>query len=109
MIGAYELTVRSSSASQTVSLQLPTNASIIAANMTVVGRAAGIPCASLRLPCPYPTNKSSISATLIRYGGTSYYVSFLNANNVRYAVWYDNSTYYCVSPKVEWANSCPGV
>ena len=79
----------------------------IMGNVTVVGRAAGIPCGALRLPCPLYTNESTISALLIRYDGIYYYVSYIRVNNIQYMIWYDNSTYYCVTPRVSWANACP--
>jgi hypothetical protein len=85
--------------------------STVEANITVTGQAAEIPCEALRLPCPSPTIASAISATLIMYGGTYYYVSYMNVNtptsSTRYVIWYNNSTYYCVTPQVEWANACP--
>ena len=87
--------------------QFPSSVSIVNANVTVVGQAAEIPCGALRLPCPLPTNQSTISAILIKYDGTYYYVSYVNVNDIRYTVWYDNSTYYCVTPRVDWANACP--
>jgi uncharacterized membrane protein len=86
---------------------IPPSLVIVKANVTVVGQAAGIPCSALRLPCPLPTNQSTISAVLIEYRGTYYYVSYLSVNDIHYAVWYDNSTYYCVTPRVGWANTCP--
>jgi hypothetical protein len=85
----------------------PSSVSIIKANVTVMGQAAGIPCGALRLPCPLYTNESVIFATLIRYDGTYYYVSYIKVNDIQYTVWYDNSTYYCVTPRVDWANACP--
>ena len=86
---------------------LPSSVSIIEANVTVIGQAAGIPCGALRLPCPLYTSESTISAILIRYDGTYYYVSYIKDNGIQYMIWYNNSTYYCVTPSVEWANTCP--
>jgi hypothetical protein len=88
---------------------------IVNPNVTVRGQAAGLPCAALRLPCPYPVNQS-IDAVLIRYNGTYYYLSYYGLTNATnptqrvttwYTIWYDNSTAFCVSPKVEWSITCP--
>ena len=76
-------------------------------NLTVYGRASGLPCAALRLPCVLPTNQSSILAGLVLFGGKYYYVSNITTNSVIYTVWYDNSTYYCVSPEFQGVNTCP--
>jgi len=88
---------------------LPSSVQIIKANVTVTGQAAAIPCSALQLPCPLALNpnESTTSAILIRYDGTYYYVSTIEANGVRYTIWYDNSTYYCITPAVKWANACP--
>lgn len=79
----------------------------VVGSVTVYGQASGFPCAALGLPCAHPTNQSSISASLTLFEGKYYYVSNITANNVVYTVWYDNSTYYCVSPKSQGVNTCP--
>lgn len=89
---------------------------VVRPNVTVRGLAAGIPCGSLRLPCATFPNQS-IQAELIEYNGTYYYLSYFGltqgtinpAQRVTtwYMVWYDNSTYYCVSPPPRWAIACP--
>ncbi len=83
---------------------------VVRENVTVYGAVAGIPCSSLRLPCPTPANQS-LSVKLIKYAGNYYYLSdFTIINNQTrtvYTIWFDNSTYYCISPKVEWAKTCP--
>ena len=76
-------------------------------SVTVFGRPSGFPCSALRLPCPFPTNQSAIPASLVLYDGKYYYISNITANSVMYTVWYDNSTYYCVSPKFQGVNTCP--
>ncbi len=83
------------------------SATTVDANVTVTGPAAELPCEALRLPCPMPTNTTTIHAALITYGGNQYYVSTIKANGTQYTVWYTNSTYYCVTPQVGWANACP--
>ena len=75
--------------------------------LTVYGKVAGYPCAALKLPCPYPTNQTSIAADLTSFRGRYYYVSNITVNDVVYTVWFDNSTYYCVSPKFQNVNTCP--
>jgi hypothetical protein len=75
--------------------------------VTVYGRASGIPCAALQLPCPIPTNQSSISANLTLFEGKYYFVSDISVNSVVYTVWFDNSTYYCIAPKFQAVNTCP--
>jgi hypothetical protein len=77
---------------------------VVKPNVTVTGYAANIPCGALRGPC---IAAQSYPATLIRYQGTYYYVSYFGLNNVWYTIWYGNSTEYCVSPKVQWDTSCP--
>ena len=88
---------------------------VINPNVTVRGQAAGLPCSALRLPCASSTNES-ISAILIRYNGAYYYLSHFGVTNATnpahpittwYTIWYDNSTAFCVSPKVEWSITCP--
>jgi len=88
---------------------------IINPNVTVRGQAAGLPCAALRLPCPYSANQST-KAILIGYNGAYYYLSYYGLTNATnptqrvttwYTIWYDNSTAFCVSPKVEWSITCP--
>jgi hypothetical protein len=82
---------------------------VIQSTITVRGEAAGIPCATLRIPCISSTNQS-IVADLIRYQGVYYYDSNYTLNNVVYMIWYTNSTYFCVSPTPstnEQANACP--
>ena len=93
---------------------------IINPNVTVQGQAANTPCDALRFPCTLGIG--NMSAILIRYGGTYYWLSYYGTfNNLRstetlsggvlsntwYTIWYDNSTVYCVSPKVQWWNACP--
>ncbi len=95
-LGAIFLTSRSSSSSST--------SYDVIATVTVYGHAAGLPCAALRLPCALPT---SIKANLTLYQSKYYYVSEITANNVVYTVWYDNSTYYCVSPQFQGTSTCP--
>jgi hypothetical protein len=106
-IVAYATSTNYFASSKNAMLHFPSSVSIVNANVAVVGQAAGIPCGALRLPCPLYTNQSTISAILIKYNGSYYYVSYIEVNDIRYMVWYDNSTYYCVTPRVEWANSCP--
>jgi len=79
---------------------------VVKPNVTVYGFAAGIPCGALRTSC-ITTKNQSIPATLIRYDGTYYYVSYFGVNTTWYTVWYNNSTEYCVSPKVQWDIACP--
>ena len=94
---------------------------IINPNVTVRGQAAGTPCGALQFPCvTYPNQ--NITAVLIRYNGTYYYLSYYGTfnkltatetlsggvlTNTWYTIWYDNSTVYCVSPKVQWWDACP--
>ncbi len=89
--------------------------------VTVRGQAAGLPCAALQLPCISTANQS-VAAMLIKYNGTDYYLSYNGVfnklsgtetmqngvlTNTWYTIWYDNSTVYCVSPKLQSSNSCP--
>jgi hypothetical protein len=75
-----------------------------------------MPCGALEFPCVTYSNQT-LTATLIRYNGTYYHISYYGTfdklqstetlsggvlSNTRYTIWYDNSTVYCVSPKVEW-------
>ena len=108
-IGVYAISGNYFNTSSNGLPHLPSPVSIVEANVTVVGQAAGIPCSALRLPCPLPLhpNESTISAILIRYNETYYYVSYIEVNSIRYMIWYNNSTYYCVTPGVKWANTCP--
>jgi len=89
---------------------------VVKPNVTVHGYAAGIPCGALMLPCvSYPNQ--SIRATLIKYNGNYYYVSYFGVTQgsfdpaqrvtTWYTIWYTNSTEYCVSPKVQWDIACP--
>jgi len=82
---------------------------LVESNVTIYGEAAGIPCGALQLPCTSSTNQS-IVANLVRYQSNYYYDSNFTANNVIYMIWYNNSTYYCVSPTPptnEQASNCP--
>jgi hypothetical protein len=82
---------------------------VVQSNFTVHGQAAGIPCGALRIPCISSANQT-IVANLVRYQGTYYYDSNYTLNTVVYMIWYNNSTYYCVSPTPptnEQAKSCP--
>ena len=96
---------------------------VINPNVTVRGQAAGTPCGALEFPCvTYPNQ--NITAVLIRYNGSDYYLSYDGAfnkltttqtlsggvlTNTWYTIWYDNSTVYCVSPKIQWWNACPSM
>ena len=99
----------------------PTPYEVINPYVTVRGQAAGLPCAALEFPCVTAANQS-ISAMLIRYNGTYYYLSYYGSfnkqsgtetiqdgvlTNTWYTIWYDNSTVYCVSPKVDSSIACP--
>jgi len=92
------------------SSQTNTTWRVVNANVTVYGLAAGEPCGALRLPCATYSNKS-IPAQLVSYAGNLYYVSQFHVENntktTTFTIWYDNSSSYCVTPKLPWANSCP--
>jgi len=77
---------------------------VLKPNITVEQPAAGIPCAVFGyISCnPFP-----VQAMLIKFNGTYYYVTYVNENDVRYTVWYNNSTAYCVSPKIQSKMLCP--
>lgn len=82
---------------------------VVKNNITVFGETAGIPCGALQLPCITSLNQT-ITAKLILFQGKYYYDSNYTVNAVVYMIWYDNSTYYCVSPTPptnEHANNCP--
>jgi hypothetical protein len=79
----------------------------IVKSITVYGRPAGFPCAALGLPCALTTSQSSEQANLVLSNGKYYYDSNIMVNNIVYSVWYDNSTYYCVSPKYQSDRTCP--
>jgi len=94
---------------------------VVNPNVMVRGQAAGTPCGALEFPCVTYLNQS-ITAMLIKYNGTYYYLSFYGSfdklhttetlsggvlTNTWYTIWYDNSTVYCVSPKVQWWNAFP--
>jgi hypothetical protein len=94
---------------------------VVNPNITVRGQVAGTPYGALEFPCVTYLNQS-ITAILIKYNGTYYYLSYYGTfnklhatetlsggvlSNTWYAIWYDNSTVYCVSPKVQWWNACP--
>ena len=89
---------------------------VINPNVTVRGQAASIPLCALRVPACSNSPNATTPAVLIKYNGTYYYLSYqglTNATNpsdrntIWYTVWYDNSTAFCISPKVEWSISCP--
>ena len=83
---------------------------VVQNNVTVHGEAALIPCGALQLPGCTTSPNQTIIANLIRFQGSFYYDSNFTLNNVLYMIWYNNSTYYCVSPTPptnEQANSCP--
>ena len=73
----------------------------------VHGLAVGFPCAALRLPCPHYNSSSSGTANLILFNGKYYYFSNITVNDIVYSVWYDNATYYCVSPAFQSESTCP--
>jgi len=77
---------------------------VVKPNITVDQPAAGIPCGVFGyISCmPFP-----VQAVLIKFNGTYYYVTYVSVNNVRYTVWYDNSTAFCVSPKIRLEMTCP--
>ncbi|MDA4112339.1 MAG: hypothetical protein OK439_07345 [Thaumarchaeota archaeon] len=79
---------------------------VVIRNTTVYGQASGIPCGAMHFPCITSPNQST-PAQLLLFQGKYYYDSNLTWNHVVYTIWYDNSTYYCISPKLEWANTCP--
>ena len=101
-MGAFYFTGRTAA-----SVSSSTSEYTVIENLAVYGLPSGIPCSALRLPCPLPTNQSSIPASLVGFDGKYYYISNITANSVMYTVWYDNSTYYCVSPKFQGVNTCP--
>jgi len=93
---------------------------VVNPGVTVQGQAANTPCDALHFPCTLRIG--NMSAILIRYGGAYYWLSYYGTfNNLQstetlsggvltntwYTIWYDNSTVYCVSPKVQWWNACP--
>ena len=107
-IGGYFVSMNyMQSQSSTTELYVPSSATIVNTNVTVIGQAVGFPCAALRLPCPHYDNQSIGWATLIRYGGSYYYASTISVNSKVYTVWYTNSTYYCVHPAFQGVSSCP--
>src|SRR2546426_6823830 len=77
---------------------------VVKPNITVDQPAAGIPCGVFGyISCmPFP-----VQAVLIKFNGTYYYVTYVSVNNVRDNVLYDNSTTFCVSPKIRLEMTCP--
>lgn len=87
-----------------------TTVTIVRSDMTVTGGAAGIPCSALQLPCTTSTNMSFYPVELVFFQNRYYYIAHYDVSgeqSVNYTIWFDNSTYYCVSPKVNWASPCP--
>ena len=83
---------------------------VLSSDTTVSGSLAGVPCGALRLPCTSSVNQN-YTVELVSYQGNEYYLAHfsLTSNGVytNYTIWFNNSTAYCVSPKVQWYNSCP--
>ncbi len=83
---------------------------VIATNVDLYGHTASIPSCAMRVPCVTYTNIPTV-AELLRYNGTYYYESKYNlstqGSTATYTIWYNNSTYFCISPKVSWAMTCP--
>jgi hypothetical protein len=125
--GAGNSTTKTTTATTTATATItesPTGAmtyQVINPNVTVRGQAAGTPCGALEFPCATFPNQTT-TAVLIRFGGAYYYLSYYGTfnklrttetlsggvlSNTWYTIIYDNSTVYCVSPKVQWWNACP--
>jgi hypothetical protein len=82
---------------------------VVESNLTLRGHAAVVPCIGFNeAGCPSADNASLSQVELIKYGGEFFYMSNQSLSgaaaegqsesSTTYAVWFTNSTVYCISP-----------
>ncbi len=88
----------------------PKTPQIVRENVTVYGTIQTPPCGWLRISC-FMLEQPVYAQQLIKYEGKYYYASKIrimrNQTDITYTYWFDNSTYYCISPKFENIPTCP--
>jgi hypothetical protein len=109
-VASVTLSAHQNNPSPATSSTSPSVYQVIESNLTLRGQTAVVPCIGFNVAgCPSASNASLSQVELIRYGGEFFYLSNQSLpgaaaaggqpeSNTTYAVWFNNSTVYCISP-----------